>query len=115
MIGILQQRPLREDDLQYLQRSQCSFDRSNPIVCCPSSPTPRPTSRPTPRVPTNNGNDDENPNVNLRSHPLFPSDCGTDTEERIVGGESTDIDEFPWMALLEYQKRKYKTEKEIYC
>lgn len=104
MIGILQQRPLREDDLQYLQRSQCSFDRSNPIVCCPSSPTPRPTSRPTPRVPTNNGNDDENPNVNLRSHPLFPSDCGTDTEERIVGGESTDIDEFPWMALLEYQK-----------
>lgn len=106
MIGILQQRPLRDEDLQYLQRSQCSFERNNPIICCPSFSS-QPTPSPTPRNPSN-GNDNGNldPNINLRSHPLLPSDCGTDTEERIVGGESTDIDEFPWMVLLEYQKRK---------
>lgn len=104
MISILQRRPLQEEDLQYLQKSQCSFERNNPIICCPTFNPP--TSRPpvTPRTPATNENGNSNPNINLRSHPLLPSDCGIDTEERIVGGEATDIDEFPWMALLEYQK-----------
>lgn len=34
--------------------------------------------------------------------------CGISTEARIYGGEATELDEFPWMALLEYQLRKYQ-------
>lgn len=32
--------------------------------------------------------------------------CGTGFIEKIYGGNLTKIDEFPWMALLKYSKRK---------
>lgn len=38
-------------------------------------------------------------------------------EDRIIGGEVTGIDEFPWLALLEYEKRNsvdLKKSKSIY-
>lgn len=38
---------------------------------------------------------------------LLPeSTCGIDLPRRILGGSSADIDEFPWLALLQYKKRK---------
>lgn len=34
--------------------------------------------------------------------------CGlTSLTHRIYGGNQTQLDDYPWMALLEYQKRKY--------
>lgn len=103
MLNILQQRPLSSEDLQYLQQSQCSFERNNPIVCCPLESPSVVTSRP-PNIGGEVGGNPGSPNFNLRSHPLLPSNCGEETSERIVGGERTDIDEFPWTVLLEYQK-----------
>lgn len=43
--------------------------------------------------------------------PYLPSlnDCGISTANRIVGGNATEIDEYPWMALIEYQRRKCET------
>ncbi|XP_076657394.1 serine protease ea-like [Halictus rubicundus] len=38
----------------------------------------------------------------FNNNPLLPTECGKDLSSRIVGGERTDIDEFPWIALLEY-------------
>lgn len=40
---------------------------------------------------------------------LIPSTdvCGISTQDRIYGGEKTDLDEFPWMALIEYEKRMF--------
>lgn len=37
---------------------------------------------------------------------LLPSwtECGVQYENRIVGGDLLDLDEFPWMALLIYNK-----------
>jgi secreted trypsin-like serine protease len=32
--------------------------------------------------------------------------CGIDTTKKIYGGQKTDLDEFPWMALIEYEKAK---------
>lgn len=45
--------------------------------------------------------------------PLLPTlrVCGLGVEDRIVGGIVTDIDEFPWMALIQYQKRKWSFRK----
>lgn len=39
---------------------------------------------------------------------LLPSDqvCGIQNNDRIVGGTQADIDEYPWMALVQYNKRK---------
>ena len=36
-----------------------------------------------------------------------PGDCGIDAENRIYGGNRTNLDEYPWMALLQYLKRWY--------
>lgn len=33
-----------------------------------------------------------------------PGQCGTQLKERIVGGEQTNIQDFPWMALIQYSK-----------
>lgn len=47
---------------------------------------------------------DPNAPYDLSNNPLLPTECGKDLSQRIFGGERTDIDEFPWMALLEYAK-----------
>lgn len=40
---------------------------------------------------------------------LLPAikDCGTVPSNRIIGGNSTELDDFPWMALIQYTKRMY--------
>ena len=101
---ILRSKPLDNEKVRYLQRSQCGFEGKNPNVCCPLSPG---ANTQTSRPPNNEGtNSRPTPTLNLRNHPLLPSECGDDISERIVGGERADIDEFPWMALLEYQRSK---------
>lgn len=35
-----------------------------------------------------------------------PGVCGNHLADRIVGGEVAAIDEYPWMVLIEYTKRK---------
>lgn len=38
---------------------------------------------------------------------FLPRSCGFFTEEKITGGNASSLFEFPWMALLGYQTRKY--------
>lgn len=50
------------------------------------------------------GSDDYSPED---SSPTPDNQCGIDTnEDRIFGGEETEVDEFPWMALLGYRTSK---------
>lgn len=42
-------------------------------------------------------------NTNTNLLPL-PGQCGNLLSNRIYGGVKTKIDEFPWMALVEYTK-----------
>lgn len=72
--------PLSDANKLFLQKSQCGFYKGEPYVCCgpPKS--------------------DEN---NLLPKPGV---CGHFTSDRIFGGEKTQIDEFPWLALIQYTK-----------
>lgn len=93
---------------------QCGFDDINPRVCCPIRRTsfrdddpssgndfePNPNSK-RPNDNTQNTND-QNIQYDFSNNPLLPTDCGKDLSQRIYGGEITDLDEFPWMVLLEY-------------
>ena len=44
--------------------------------------------------------------TNSKRNVLEEETCGLDTPRRIIGGTTTDIDEFPWLCLLQYTDRK---------
>lgn len=87
--------PLTQANRAYLKRSQCGFDSGKPVVCCAAQ---QPT-----RLGSSNLLPDPVGNANGK--------CGAGSSDRIIGGRSTKIDEYPWMALLEYSKRSYIKQK----
>lgn len=105
--------------IEYLQKSNCGFENKEPKVCCknqglsanvedryeevaPSPPRQTSTTRPRPARPSAT----EAPLVgNVHLLPKIDT-CGLSSDNRIYGGEKTEIDEFPWTVLLEYKKRK---------
>lgn len=126
LVKLLQHKPRPpQENLEKLQKSNCGFEASTPLVCCadrssysepiveedifihmtqktvPTQPhtttTRRTTTTPKPLYST--------------SQELLPKIdiCGIGQDNRIVGGDRTEIDEFPWTALLQYKKRKSNT------
>nr|XP_040228546.2 CLIP domain-containing serine protease B8 [Anopheles coluzzii] len=83
-------RVLSEDEIDYLRKLQCKT--KDVTICCPDGVTTV----------------DRNPTAvrdGLPNPKAF--ECGLDTlADRIIGGNYTAIDEFPWYALLEYQSKK---------
>lgn len=69
----------------YLQQNICIFNQ--PWVCCPRS-VPRTTTPITPLASKRNG-----------LLPVAPA-CGVESTDKIVGGDITRIDEFPWLVQL---------------
>lgn len=92
---------------EYLTSSQCTGPAQY-NVCC--------------KYPKNSENSEEsdiilnpddlkNPGVSMiadrLSDDILPSDCGKIGEsDRIIGGVKAEIDDYPWMALLEYKTVK---------
>ncbi|XP_050305995.1 CLIP domain-containing serine protease HP8-like [Anthonomus grandis grandis] len=94
---LLKQRPLTSSTADLLRRSQCGFEGHTPKVCCPSGPLPTTTTTTT---------ESYNPRGTVDTS-LLPNidECGLQgTNNRIYGGETAGIDEFPWMVLVQYQK-----------
>lgn len=81
---------LTRNSSQYhiLTKNHCGFHKNIPKICCP----------------TNNNIDRKDYNETMS---LLPKDCGKQMLNRIVGGNVTELDEYPWMALLEYETRKF--------
>lgn len=103
----------REQAITYLRRNHCGFEGSNPKVCCINSANidTRPGGHATNPGTTQSWYSEpttpqsvDNTQIDLTNNPLLPNDCGNDLSQRILGGERTELDEFAWMALLEYQK-----------
>jgi hypothetical protein len=68
---------LNMDERLFMESSQCDFKDNMTYVCC-----------------------------RMESKSLLPDfkSCGVSSAgDRIVGGEKTKIDEFPWLALIQYQ------------
>ncbi|KAI5639875.1 trypsin domain-containing protein [Phthorimaea operculella] len=110
LLAAFEDRPLLSQYIGFLRQSQCGFDGFTPRVCC--GPLPRQPDRqhttttsrpvwpsPVEEEPASQGdqssNDDASP----------ARECGVDRSDRIYGGQITDLDEFPWMALLGYRTR----------
>lgn len=86
LFTLIKKKPLLDEDRTFLSRSQCGWSReeNHPLVCCNALL----------EAPVRVGAS------------LLPAVgvCGIQTSERIVGGDNTKIDEFPWLALLKYAK-----------
>lgn len=72
----------------FMQRNQCI--ENEPWICCP---------RPVPRLTTTAATRTPRIKVSEELLPRSPA-CGLDTADKIVGGEVTRIDEFPWLVRL---------------
>lgn len=114
LLSAFEQRPLPSPVVNYLRKSQCGFDGYTPRVCCgplpqqASRPQPTPAPVPTRAPPVNPGGVD--PTYDEDSSPAPRNQCGVDMNgDRIYGGQITDLDEFPWMALLGYLTRTGST------
>ncbi|XP_076682500.1 CLIP domain-containing serine protease HP8-like, partial [Andrena cerasifolii] len=122
LLNLIQAQPFDPAAADFLRKSVCGFEGRDPRVCCPKQNpqlniparddflfpiNPRPTE--SIEEPTAADNNDANLQYDLSSNPLLPTDCGKDLSQRILGGEKTDLDEFPWMTLLEYAIPSGKT------
>ncbi|KAI4498470.1 hypothetical protein M0802_006405 [Mischocyttarus mexicanus] len=113
LIKLLQKRPLLPETENYLRQSQCGFEGQNPRVCCadgsdPIDLSPARGNIQSPNEPSETGNQSELID-NLLNNPLLPDECSKDLVTRIIGGTPTALEEFPWMALLEYQHPRGRT------
>lgn len=91
LLSLLKRSPTKET-VTFLQQATCGFEGMSPIICCPQLP--------------NLEYIEHHPNVS--SNPklrLLPTEiCGQSSENRIFGGNATSLYEYPWMALLGYNK-----------
>ncbi|XP_052890735.1 CLIP domain-containing serine protease B4-like [Anopheles moucheti] len=67
-----------QQDTEFLTQSRCGMLQRKTLVCCAGS--------------------------NQRSSLPEPPHCGVQLSDRILGGQLTEIDEFPWTALIQFQK-----------
>lgn len=119
LLNILQTRPLKSETIDLLRQLQCGFDGNNPTVCCPIQNANIDTTyrdnnendiksnqsfKEENEQNTDKNIDDENLQYDFSNNSLIPTDCGNDLSQRIIGGEITELDEFPWMVLLEHAK-----------
>nr|UEC95038.1 spatzle processing enzyme [Tenebrio molitor] len=92
LYALFERRPISSSTADFLRRSNCGFAGQVPKVCCPTGSALG--VAPADMTP-------------VRSDLLPDKDtCGIDTTKKIYGGQKTDLDEFPWMALIEYEKAK---------
>lgn len=128
MLSFFGDRILTWEERDFLRLSACTGAVSGrqPFVCCPDKDNrfankdpgavttgpsvPTPPSPVTPLViDTENraevaGGNLPNPNKN---------ECGISIGMRIYGGENADIDEFPWLAMLQYEN--FRSERKFSC
>jgi len=101
------QQAISNAQAENLRRLACSSGPGRfPFVCCPSTNQPTSTSKPRGTIRPSNGKGNVLPGR---------GSCGVAPfGQKVYGGRSTALDEFPWMALLEYSKPNVNT-RSISC
>lgn len=105
---VLDKPLLGQNDIRYIEASRCgSYDRKALVCCAEPSGTP-PNSVPTTSEPIASRVDSvpSSAGDKLKLLPKNPS-CGIQYSDRIVGGERTKIDEFPWTARIQHYDQRY--------
>nr|CAD7198180.1 unnamed protein product [Timema douglasi] len=89
-------------------RSQCGFVGRNPLVCCELSSRPVITTQPPVVLSEKLSEPPKDVTGDFRLSFLPRRICGKKgTANRIIGGNKTAINEYPWMALVGYSTSEY--------
>jgi Regulatory CLIP domain of proteinases/Trypsin len=91
---LLKKKSMTLEELEFLKQSQCGFENRSPLVCCASGATPVESKQ-------------KNQAIHANLLPTFEK-CGASLSDRIVGGRNAKVDEYPWLALIEYVETKTK-------
>ncbi|CAD6992754.1 unnamed protein product [Ceratitis capitata] len=111
---VMTQQPLHDVNRIYLTQSQCGYLYGKVLICCPNqNPIPSTTAMPSLTKPTQSRLGlkksiliDKTSMEKTKTKKLPRSgQCGQMSSGRIYGGNVTEIDEFPWLALIGYKKR----------
>lgn len=94
---ILKNPILTSENRSFIRSNQCGFIENTQQVCCTFESEP---------IETQETQSSDWLEVLLKNVPQ-PPHCGVQLISRIFGGEETEIGEFPWLALLEYEDRKF--------
>nr|AAZ91696.1 prophenoloxidase activating proteinase-2 [Manduca sexta] len=91
----IEEDPIGEDETTYLKNSVCAGPEDNSVCCGPP-------------LPTKFGEVNTKTTCEQSAFPPDPDSdcCGLDSsfDNKILGGEATAIDQYPWLALIEYHK-----------
>lgn len=88
MLAIFQKRPISQPDRTYLSKTQCGYTNGKVLVCCAADNAAEATV------------EEQKPGNVLPK----PGECGFSLQDKIYGGETTKITDFPWLALMQYTK-----------
>ena len=94
------QEPLSTETQNYLNSLKCGFEGRNPKVCCEQqiTTTPLPTTEEPATAIPDPPDVSNHPNLGL----VNADTCGPAAEQKLFGGNQTNIFELPWMALIAY-------------
>jgi Regulatory CLIP domain of proteinases. len=97
---LTKRRPLPPEVIDFLRKSQCGFSGNSPLVCCPVSTSETTSETVTAVVEP----------VDVSNHPnlvLLPLNiCGPVSGNKIINGKKTSLFQYPWMALIGYNRGK---------
>lgn len=103
---ILTENPISPKVRQFLQKSQCGFKDSFHHVCCADDDNTQeeviPCATKSPMAVELDWLKE------LKEKLPQPGQCGRDSQHKIFGGDETEINEWTWSALLQYETRKVK-------
>lgn len=108
LLSLLTSKFLTQSIVNTLRQAQCtpatSHSQSSSFVCCDVFPTP-PATAAISRHDQIRPSQSSSPSYGQGA--IMPTECGVEsTTRKIIGGVGVELDEFPWMAILEYERRK---------
>jgi Trypsin len=103
-------KPWGNSTRQFLLDSICFKKVRQVYVCCPDAPEVETISVFAPFSTANRLNLQDGPWLaKLKQKVQQPPMCGSDDQNKIVGGELAEITDFPWTVLIEYDKGHNET------
>lgn len=91
----------------FIKQSVCATEAKKVYVCCaPEKVVEIPVLTATTTTTTTTTEKSSNDPDWLKTLKAKTAACEPDLGDRIVGGWMAEYDEFPWLALIEYTKRK---------